>query len=202
MKRAFFALAAGFAAVMAFAQYVPPLGAGGGAMTQITKTVLAAPAASFTFASIPSTYQSLFITLDGASSTAATLDVVYLRFNGDNAGNYNYQQMFATGNAVTASAFSAVATANNQCGEVAAASGVATESTFLTVMVPNYAASTFRKHANCTAGNEGADTVGSINTWQTFITWKSTAAITQVTLLLASGANFVTGSTAILYGVN
>lgn len=206
MKKSLFILSIlGISAFLISRAQVPFPGGGGGgggssATSQIAKTVLGSPAATISFTSIPNTFNQLKIYFEGASSVVATTDTVYVQFNGDTATNYNYEAVLGT--ATTASAAQAAATTQVHCGAITGSTGPAGESGPLTLEIPFYAGTTFRKHGLCLTGNEASDTVGNFFSVFAWFTWKSTAAINQITLGLTSGANFITGSSAALYGVN
>jgi hypothetical protein len=63
-----------------------------------------------------------------------------------------------------------------------------------------YAATTFHKIAQVAGGHKTGTASGSFSTSTLTGHWRSTAAITRITLRLAAG-NFVTGTTATLYGL-
>lgn len=178
---------------------------GSGAMTQITKTVLGSPAANFTFSGIPATSNNLLITLDAASAGAVNNESVYIQFNADTGANYNFQQGILENTTFSGFNTAGVAgTANQGCVTIAGTSSPANESSPVQISIMNYAGTTFRKHALCTWGNNGADVSGSNsnNLSNAIVTWRNTAAITSIKLAIVSGNNFATGSTAILYGIN
>lgn len=168
-----------------------PCGAGGsGALTQITKTVLGAPAASITFSSIPGTYTSLKVVFTGQGSGAVTDTNV--QFNGDTTTDYNWVQSLAVpafasanGNGVT-SIHAAILTA----------SSTAPAATSADCTIAGYAATVFGKNISCNfvVNNSGLATGTNVGSWT------GTAAITSITLFPTAG-NFVTGTTATLYGV-
>ena len=178
---------------------------GSGAMTQISKTVLGSPAANFTFSGIPATSNNLLVTVDAASAGAVNNEPMFVQFNADAGANYNFQLGLLEN--VTFQGFNTAGVAGNAnqgCGGIAGTTSPANESGPVQISIMNYAGTTFRKHALCTWGNNGADVSGSNsnNSGQDIITWRNTAAITSIKLGLASGNNFATGSTAILYGIN
>lgn len=176
-----------------------------GALTQISKQVLTSPQASITFSGIPQNFNNLLLTLDAASSSAVVLDNSAIQFNGDSGTNYNFQLilMSAAGSSVFNTA-TVAGSANTGCVALVGASAPAGKSSHTTISILNYAGTTFQKNATCTWGSNGADASSSANNnlGLDYITWKNTAAITSIRLNIVSGGNFVTGSTAILYGVN
>ena len=122
-----------------------------------------------------------------------------MRFNGDTASNYawkhgNFNATSTTGGSISDSATSLF------CGTLAAATAPANNPGVVTIVIPNYAATVWDKQflsddydRFSTSGGQARRFYGG--------NWSSTAAITQVTLLLSSG-NFADETVAILYGVN
>jgi len=68
------------------------------------------------------------------------------------------------------------------------------------IKIINYASTTFKKQMRCTASSRRDDATIFEFTISAGVEWESTAAITRVDLVLASG-NYDTGSTFRLYGV-
>lgn len=187
-------------------------GGGGGAVTQLGKTVVggassgvcSSTATTLTCTTIPGTSNNLLLTLDAASAGAVATDNIAVAFNGDTATNYNFELSLAEGATIAGINSAGVAgNANVGCGAVAGTSAPANESVYEEISIHNYAGTTFRKKALCMFGNNGADASSNTtnNTGMNTLTWKSTAAITSITIVLASGNSFVNGSTLILYGV-
>lgn len=169
-------------------------GGGSGAVTQISKQVLAAPAASITFNAIAGTFNSLYFTYQGRGDTAAATAGINLTFNADGGANYDDADQNTNANSLvaaqTAIACCIITAANNTAG--AAGAGTCT--------IPNYAATTFWKNMECGTGGR-LSTAPVHYTSKNSGQWRNTAAITSITLT-ASAGNFIAGTTVILYGVN
>ena len=155
---------------------------------KIATTTLGSAQANITLGSIPSTYTDLvfiFTTITSVDSSE-----LHLRFNGDTATNYSVTTLYGDG----ASAASGAGVNNNKI-----TFGYPSSSTVPVmgkINVFSYAGSTFK---TCLA--EGAfDENGAGRVMDAVGLWRSTSAITSITLLPGSG-NLNTGSTATLYGI-
>ena len=165
-------------------------GGGGGAMTQIGRTVLGAAAATITFSSIPGTYSDLLLVWQ---LTGASTSTVRLRFNGDTAANYNWAFLDQENGSMFGGESYGDTSINLRDATTNATSGTTT--------IANYAGTTFQKDVvSSSAPNYGNSTTGS-RVQNEAGRWKSTAAITSITLFLASGGNFAAGSVVSLYGL-
>lgn len=164
-----------------------------GALTLIAKSVLVAPAANFTFAAIPGTFNGLLLKLLARSATAATGDSVNVNLNGDGGANYDVQVFNSGGNATENGRTTA------QLTTIAGASSSALASGIMELTIPGYATTVL--HKSLTAVGGFIDTGGNNSDGVWVAQWRSAAAINQIVLTLFSGANFVTGSAAYLYGV-
>jgi hypothetical protein len=168
---------------------------GGGAMTQISKTVLGSPAASVTFSAIPGSYTSLMLVIVARSSKSANFDQLEMAFNGDST-QANYIEFFSGGPGVTAGTQN-----NNIMGEIAAANSAANAPGFMDILVPGYAGTTFLKSFRSFSMGFTSTTLASLQRVDQFGYWNNAAAVTSLVLSLLGGANFVTGSTFTLYGI-
>lgn len=181
-------------------------GGGGGSFTLIGDSLLAAPAASFDTNTIlggnlPTTYKHLRIVMYARSDRAASAtELVQVRFNGDaGAGNY----MFAT------TIFSSAATTLGGTNSTSAATfmtipaATATASYFGLgdVTIPNYNATTGFKNYYCAGGYHDTNAAGHQFGSGAAGFWLSTAAITQITVICGTGANFIAGSRFTVYGL-
>lgn len=175
--------------------WVTPSGGGGG-MTLIASSVLASPAATVTFSSIPATYKNLQVVIIGRSATSANNDTVYMQFNGDTAAHYTTQIIVGSGGSASAAAVGAAAQASY--GQIAAASSSANVPGIMYCDIPGYALTTFYKAVNI-RNSSGGGTTSFI--WGGTVIWETTpAAINAIVIALSSAANFVTGSAFYLYG--
>lgn len=162
----------------------------------IEEKVLTASAPSVTFA-VPQVFRSLrlhcLVRVD-ANST----DGIGIRFNGDGGANYNRQRQRA--NNITTSAHAAAGAAYMLCGAVDGSDASANSYSVVIIDVMQYRSNLFKavlassaSFGNGAVANFFHDTSGG--------QWMSTAAISSLTLLPATGPNFVAGCVFALYGV-
>ncbi len=162
----------------------------------IATTTLGADTASITFSTIPATYTDLRLIFFARTDRASTSnDTVLLRFNSDTATNYSYTQLTADG---TTAGSSSTASASQILGGLAPRNNN-TAGIFGLNMIDifSYAGSTY-KTALISAN---ADLNGSGNQYSIVGMWRSTSAITSVSLSLSSTFKYLTGSVATLYGI-
>jgi len=156
----------------------------------IAKTTGTGSNATITFNSISASYTDLIIVANVLSSTA---DYLYMRFNGDTATNYSTTYIKGTGSAASSSRFS------SQTWIAPGALTIGFSTTipmFSKISVFNYAGST-----NKTILSESSfDNNGSGDVTRAVGLWRSTSAITSITLYSDSGS-FSTSSTFALYGI-
>lgn len=176
------------------------VGAGaGGALSLISVQTLGANAASVTFSSIPGTYTHLLLVYQGRSSTAASgLDTLLMRLNGDTGSNYDYH----TGTSSTSSW-----TAGDSFGQTSARVGLLVQNSAAAglnaagfLIIPAYALTTFHKNYWSATTSKLGTSAGNIRNEQNAGSWRSTAAITSITLLPGAN-NILSGSTFSLYGL-
>lgn len=161
-------------------------------MGMIADSTLGAPAGSIDFSALPTSYGALLIEAQLRGDTAATFTNVNLRFNADAGVNYNYGQISTNGTTVATT---------EQYGQVSIIPGVIPAATAptsaggpLMVLVPNYGGTTFHKNTLSLVASNNADAgPNQMNMAFGQGRWKSTAAITRVTLLPSAGS-FVAGS--------
>jgi hypothetical protein len=137
-----------------------------------------------TFNSIPGTYTDLRIVVDG---TAASNSYCTLRFNADTANNYSNTEIVGDGS--TAGSF------RNTNNAYAYTGSIFTGQTNNLIDIFNYSNSTISKtffHKASFAGNSIKQSVGL---------WRSTSAITSITIGTGGATNFNVGSTFSLYGI-
>jgi len=158
--------------------------------TPIATQTLGSAAASITFSSIPSTYTDLRLVL---TSTTSAADTWILQFNGDTANNYSATVL--DGNGTTAASSNNTSQASIRLFFAGTTSTTVPET--LSVDVFSYAGSTNKTLlATSSTDQNGSGTVELCAGL-----WRSTAAITQVTLKLLGGNNFATGSIATIWGI-
>lgn len=156
----------------------------------IQSYTLASAASSIDFTSIPATYTDLRLVWVGRS----TVDIVSLRmrFNSDSSTLYSNTILYGDGSA-------AASTRNSNRAQIdmPPIGGVSTTvPTFVTSDIFSYAGSTFK--TVLTTGSDDRNGSGYVS--REVDLYRSTTAISSITLLLSSG-NFATGTTATLYGI-
>lgn len=158
----------------------------------IATQTLGSAASSITFSSIAATYTDLKVTLTGAGASGG--EYVSVRLNSDTGSNYSSTMVNGYGSGV-ASARETNGTRGFWGNYYVGAS--TTIPLFFTMDLFSYAGSTF-KTALCTTSN---DLNGSGETIRTVGLYRSTSAITSVTLLNNAGTGFAIGTTATIYGI-
>jgi hypothetical protein len=152
-----------------------------------------------TFSSIPGTYKHLILEVSGRGNRAAVEDPVYVRFNGDGTnGNYDWQEVRSS--ATTVASSESIGTSIIQIGVVPSATASSGPNGAITAQIHNYAATTFQKSIIATSGHKVGTSSGNVTTRQNAGFWRSTAAITSVTVGCAN-ASLLTGTIVSLYGV-
>jgi hypothetical protein len=149
--------------------------------TPIATTTLSG-VSTYTFSSISGIYTDIEIRGTGFASGDSGIDV---RFNSDSGSNYSYTYMYTDGS-------SAVSGRNSS---VTAATGgrSGTNGSTAIFYLQNYSNSTTYKTMLSRGGNAGDLTIAVVSLW------RSTSAITSVTLSM--GSNFLAGTTFTLYGI-
>lgn len=163
----------------------------------ISSSTLGAAAASVTFSSIPQTYSHLRVhMLVRGDRSGSNEDNVLVRFNGDTAANYDRQYTYFT---TSASATATVGQTSILLGNMPASVSTADTSGVHDFLVAGYTVALHK-----TLISNGLDSFDNTNAasqlrWASGGKWRSTAAITSITVLAAVG-NFVAGSKFSLYG--
>lgn len=152
---------------------------------------------SVTFSSIPQTFKHLQIrAISRTTRNDASVDGMYMRFNGDTNGNYSYH--WVQGNGSSASAVNGtnttVITAAFNGADAQTTANVFSSSVWDILDYTN--TNKYKSTKNLFAYNAGGG-VGTVSFGSGH--WRNTAAITSITLF-AEG-NFVTNSHFGLYGI-
>lgn len=165
-------------------------------------TILAAPAASMTVSGIPAGFNHLSFVALAASSAAGESDGFDLRINGDTGANYDTLAFYQANDTTGTNNHSGLGYATFYGATMPAASATAGSIGILTGFIPNYAGTTFRKVINVRMGYNDSQTAAADQAWaEAFVTWRSTSAVTSVTVLPDAGPNLITGSGLWVYGV-
>lgn len=145
---------------------------------------------SITFTSIPSTYTDLVVVVSGQVSSNVT---VACQVNGDTSTNYSTTEMF--GDVTAASSFRS--STNAQIAVMGIGAQVVSGSEWVsTLNFQNYANTTTYKTilGRTSAAGTGVNAIVGL--------WRSTSAISSITILGYAGASgFTTGTTFALYGI-
>ena len=162
--------------------------AAGNTYVAIATNTLGSATASVTFSSISGAYTDLVLVITPQSASGTTS--VDIQLNGDTGSNYSLTYLYGTGTAAASGRDSNTAIAGG-------GSAVATASIFLTntVQIQNYSNTTTYKTLLMRTGNTAGNVLTAVSTW------RNTAAITSITMKLATAVNFTTGSTFTLYGI-
>lgn len=176
------------------------VGGMGGAWSLIAAAVLTQNVASVTFSSIPQDFVNLYITGVVRTNRAASADSVRMRFNGDSGNNYDW-----LGVDMTISGYAPTAVRANSSIPVCrceAASASSQAFSPLRMFVPNYNSTSAYKYAMSDATFTRAAAGANTDLYLTYFggCWRSTAAITSVTLFPYAGTNIVSGSRFYLWG--
>lgn len=172
-------------------------GGAAGSYELISSTVLGSSTSSVTFSSIVSTYKHLQLRYTARSdrTSASQIDQLILNFNGDTATNYSDHYLYGDGASVASGSGATQANielnyfANNTASSGIYGLGI--------IDILDYSSSSKYKTVRCLGGSsQTTPTVGLYSG-----NWRSTSAITSLTLDLAVGPNFMTGSRFSLYGI-
>lgn len=162
--------------------------AAGATYTPIATTTLGSAQSSVTFSSLGS-YTDIFLRVTATNDTPATSNM-QLRFNGDTGTNYSYTRLLGNGSSAsssnganqTAMAFAYYADDPNDFGVMEA-------------NIQNFSNTTTYKPVI------SRGSVATVMVSAYVGTWRSTAAITSITILNSSGVNFKAGSTFTIWGI-
>ena len=168
-----------------------------------TTTVGAGGTSTITFSSIPATYTHLQLRGIARTSAGGNSDFVVVRFNSDSGANYSRHAVVGSG---AGTYTEAEANATNVRFDPAAASGATTSVFGVGVIdILDYANTSKYKTTRNLSGfdNNGVGT----NPWDKgFIqlasgNWRSTSAVSTITLTSGNGGNFVQYTQFALYGI-
>lgn len=151
-------------------------------------TFTRASTGDFTFSSIASSWTDLRIVLAGITNGGFTHPAI--RFNSDTGSNYSNTRLNGNGSSAT----SARGTSQTR---INGTTDIGTPPTFYSWDVFSYAGSTFKT----VLLNANSDQNGSGSVERLVGLWRSTSAITSISVFDLYGTGFGTGTTATLYGI-
>lgn len=170
------------------------------AVSQIANTVLASPAASITFSAIPGTFNHLHLEGIGRSSGGGG-EAWEVQVN--NVSTSTYDSMFtgqANSSAANSHNFGDTGWRNGVNQDIPSSGNTAAVFGVLELDIPYYAATTAQKTgAMTTAFTDGPSAQATLLNMT--LNNRATTAITSIKVLMATGANLVTGSGLSLYGL-
>jgi len=169
-----------------------------GVVRPIAEVTLGAATASISFTAIAADWSHLLVEVDARGDTAAVTTDLYVRLNGDTGANYDTQQFNA--NAGASNPAESLAQTVIRLGQIPAASAPANLFSHRDIVISSYASTTREKVVTMRGSLKYGTATGNMQMLAHSGFWRSAAAITSVTLLLAAG-NFVAGTRATLYGM-
>ena len=157
--------------------------------TPIAWTTIGSSVSAFTLSSIPSGYTDLRLVMYVIEATSADM---WFTFNNDSATNYSWRLIYGNGSTVGSSATQSVS-------YISMNNAAQSYSYMFSIDVSQYANTGIYKTALFSVAT---DTNGTTNysPQQGVGTWRSTAAISSITLT-AGGLTFSAGTTCALYGI-
>jgi len=161
-----------------------------GTYESIASQTLGSAAASITFSSIPATFTDLRLVLVG-TQTSGNLD---LQFNSDTGTNYSQTFFYGDGASVTSTRRTTVS--QIQLSEYSGLNATTPSARYVDIF--SYAGSTFKTALN----SENQDLNGSGFVLNGVGLWRSTAAITSVSLTTTGAGELKIGTTAELIGIS
>jgi hypothetical protein len=160
--------------------------AAGATYTQIATTTLSSAQSSVTFSSISGSYTDLVLVTNGKMSAGSAVNNK-ITFNSDTGTNYSRTYVYGDGS----SALSGRDSSQDNLGFIYWSS---TNPSTTIIQIQNYSNTTTYKTALARTSESGvaAAYVGL---------WRSTSAITSITITRGSTNDFASGSTFSLYGI-
>jgi len=157
---------------------------------KIATTTLGSAASSITFSSIAASWTDLRLVL-GNLVVASGTPSLQLQFNGDTAANYSNTYLAGSGTA----AVSGSGTGQTQINSSFALNATTPIAIFVDAF--SYSGATYKT----VLINEAGDLNGSGYVTARVGLWRSTAAITSITIKNSTAVNYNIGTTATLYGI-
>ena len=160
----------------------------------IASQTLGSAAASITFSSIPSTYTDLRLVLTATATTSS--GNVFLVLNGDSSALYSRTFILGQGTSATSSQ----ATGQPNFNLISNNGMIATYPSLYSVDMFSYTGSTYKTVLYSSSEDENSGNANS-SVSRAVGLYRSTNAITSLTLSTDTGINFAIGTTAQLYGI-
>lgn len=170
---------------------------------KIQTTTLGSTQSSIEFTNIPSYFNHLVILLNTRRDSASGTGSGQIQFNGDTGSFYRHMQMASNGYfsgspspSTQAYAFNTTKLEMFNCGNSSDTTNSFPQNT---IYIWNYADNKYSKFVN----SHGSQFNVSGYSYQTMYSgmWQSNATISSIKLFPTSGASFIAGSSASLYGI-
>lgn len=161
----------------------------------IATTTLTAGTASVTFSNIPQTYTDLVLVANIRISGTGG-EGIGIRFNNDSGSNYSYTRVFASTSAVSDVGTNLTSTDGGYFPGSDSSSSLFDPGIY---QIMNYSNTTTNKMVITRWNNN--QNPGTTHVGFNAGLWRSTAAITSVTLAKDGGKTFVSGCSFTLYGI-
>ena len=155
--------------------------------TPIATTTVATNTTTVSISSIPSTYTDLVLVINGIINYN-----IFYRFNGDTASNYSETTVYGNGSSAASSREQSIT--GIYIGDYIGTPMATTNSTAI-IQVMNYANTTTYKTSLFRLAGTSAGTQAAVGLW------RSTSAITAISLNTDSANGILSGSTLTLYGI-
>lgn len=163
----------------------------------IATVTLSGTASTFTFSSIPSTFKHLQIRGIALSNSIVN---AFITFNGDTASNYNHH--WAGGDGTNANTNNGINQTYIVSGQTAFNTGSNAIGAATIIDILDYSDTNKNKTLRALNGfDDNTSHAGYIPVTLSSGLWRSTAAITSVTLTVSGGYNWIAGSQMALYGI-
>lgn len=171
---------------------------GVGAIFVVYDARLTSDAASFDVQNIPQVYAHLECILVARGTVASTATQIEVRFNNDSGSNYD--RVVSRGRQTTMAVGEEIGSTSLELGQVAAASASAGMAGQARFCIGDYAGTTLRKQVTAENGAGWGDATDGQEVRNSSGEWRSTNAITRITVFPASG-NWLAGSRFTIYGL-
>jgi hypothetical protein len=160
---------------------------------KIATTTVSSDSSTLTFSSIPSTYTDLKLILNRYANGSGS-GYLTLTYNSTSGGTA-YSTTYYSGNGTAVSS-----SRSTSSSSITVSAGGSTQPDLLILDIFSYAGSTFKHCLSQYSGDNNGATFGYLS--QHVGVWRSTSAITTITLTTNAGTSgFQTNTTATLYGI-
>ena len=156
----------------------------------IATTTLGSAQSSVTFSSISGSYTDLVLIISARMTAGGGASSIQAQFNSDTGSNYSFTLLNGDGSSATSARNS-----NQTQAAIGLGTDAAGEWSSNIVQIMNYSNATTYKTILARAGIAGDRVRAIVNLW------RSTSAITSITIINNGATTFVSGSTFTLYGI-